>query len=103
MTFLDHLARLPEIDNISALIVEGDDGRELARIPNEEGKRGSLRVYHALMEEYGHLTPEAARRGLEWFAEKVDEARQSPGSHPNIDRLLDVIENNATLTIRAEY
>ncbi|MGL6205117.1 MAG: DUF2322 family protein, partial [Giesbergeria sp.] len=36
----------------------------------------------------GHITPAAARLGLEWYAEHTQDALAHPGKHPNIDRLL---------------
>ncbi|EDY86269.1 conserved hypothetical protein [gamma proteobacterium HTCC5015] len=102
MTFLEHLEQLPAIEQVQAVVLLDSDGKEVVRIPNAPGKRGSLKIYHALLTQYGALTPEAAQKGLEWFAEKVDEAKEQPGAHPNIDRLFDIVENKTTLSLRAE-
>ena len=53
-----------------------------------------------LAQTYGAITPDAARKGLELFAEHADDARQFPGRHPNIDRLLGLIEEKKTLRIK---
>ena len=52
------------------------------------------------MQTYGAITPDAARKGLELFVEHAEDARQHPGKHPNIDRLLDVIAGNKTFRIK---
>jgi hypothetical protein len=37
-------------------------------------------------------------RGLIYTAEHTEDAHNNPGKHPNIDRLLDVIDNETTLS-----
>jgi hypothetical protein len=46
----------------------------------------------------GH--PEAARKGLELYAEHTVDARQNPGKHPNIDRLLALAEGGELLRVK---
>lgn len=91
MAFADNLRQLPSIAHISALRLIDSAGVEAAVIENKPGKAGSLAVYHALAAKHGSITAEAAREGLDLFAEHTDDARQHPGKHPNIDRLLEVI------------
>jgi len=66
----------------------------------EAGSQGSLSVYNHLEQTYGALTPDAARQGLELFAEHSDDARAHPGKHPNIDRLFALIEEKKTLRVK---
>ena len=42
---------------------------------------------------------EAARHGLQVFAEHTPDARNRPGAHPNIDRLLAIADGGAALSI----
>ena len=88
MTFADNLKQLPRISHLSALQLLDSDGAVTATIENKPGQVGSLSVYNHLGQIYGAITVEAARKGLELYAEHTDEARQNPGKHPNIDRLL---------------
>jgi hypothetical protein len=44
------------------------------------------------------LDKTAAHQGLAWYAEHTADARQFPGKHPNIDRLL-ALENGACSTL----
>ncbi len=45
------------------------------------------------------MNSEAAEWALGVYGEFVAEARDEPGSHPNIDILLDVVERGAELTV----
>lgn len=89
MHFSDRLKQLPSPAHLAALHLLGADGQVLATIENKPGQAGSLAVYAALAALYGgHITPAAARLGLEWYAEHTQDALAHPGKHPNIDRLL---------------
>lgn len=80
---------LPAIDHLRGLDVLDADGALVHHIPAQPGKLGSLRIYHALALRFdGALHAEAVALGLRWFAEHVNAARHTPGSHPNIDVLL---------------
>ena len=51
-----------------------------------------MAIYSHLAQKYGgSLSPAAAQEGLDLYAEVVADARAHPGSHPNIDILLDVL------------
>ena len=58
------------------------------------GKMASVRIYSALREKFGgRLDSVAAKWALEAYGEDVvEEAKQAPGSHPNIDLLLKLTE-----------
>jgi hypothetical protein len=91
MSFKEVLATLPTIDHLAAL--ELYDGAALvARIDNKPGAAGSVRVYHALAQEFGEINLAAAEKGLAWYAEHTADARAFPGKHPNIDRLLAIVD-----------
>lgn len=91
MAFADNLQQLPTIDHLAELQLIDAQGQIAARIPNQPGKAGSLRLYAALAAKHGRIDVAAAQEGLELFAEHTEAARQHPGEHPNIDRLLDIV------------
>lgn len=95
-TFSDYLSQLPSIDHIEHCDILDENNTIIASIPNQTGKQGSLKVYNGLLEQFGELNTEAATTALTWFAEHVQDAKDNPGKHPNIDRLFDVIEQNQT-------
>jgi hypothetical protein len=100
MTFADNLKKLPGISHLAALNLLDADNTLLAAIENKPGSAGSVAVYNHLAQLYGAITPEAAKKGLELYAEHTEDARLHPGKHPNIDRLLRLIAENKTLRIK---
>lgn len=98
--FAANLKKLPGISHLAAINLLDADGNVVAAIENKAGSQGSLAVYNHLAQTYGAITPDAARKGLELFAEHAEDARQSPGKHPNIDRLIRLIEEKKTLRIK---
>lgn len=100
MAFADNLQQLPSIDHLAALQLIDAQGNVAATIPNEPGKAGSVRLYAALAAKHGRINVAAAQEGLELFAEHTESARQHPGSHPNIDRLLQVIASGQTYDVK---
>ena len=87
-TFAINLKQLPRISHIAALELIAADDTVVARIENRQGQTGSLAVYNHLGQIFGAITADAAKKGLEIFAEHTEDARANPGKHPNIDRLL---------------
>lgn len=100
MAFANNLQQLPSIDHLAALQLIDAQGNVAATIPNEPGKAGSVRLYAALAAKHGRINVAAAQEGLELFAEHTEAARQHPGSHPNIDRLLQVIASGQTYDVK---
>lgn len=98
-TFKDNLAQLPPIDGIARIDLVGEDGAVIATIENQPGKQGSLAVYNHLKQAFGRLDAKAAEHGLDLFAEHTADARERPGAHPNIDRLLDIAAGGAVMRI----
>ncbi|MDP1733799.1 MAG: DUF2322 family protein [Sulfuritalea sp.] len=88
MAFAENLKQLPRISHLTAIQLLDSDGGVAATIENKPGQTGSLSIYNHLGQIYGAITVEAAKKGLELYAEHTDDARQNPGKHPNIDRLL---------------
>ena len=98
--FAANLKKLPGISHLAAINLLDADGNILAVIENKAGSQGSLAVYNHLAQTYGAITPEAAKKGLEIYAEHTEDARLHPGKHPNIDRLIAVNDENATLRVK---
>jgi len=102
VSFADNLKQLPKISHLAALeLIEND--AVVATIENRPGQAGSLAVYNHLAQHYGAITPEAARRGLELFAEHAEDARANPGKHPNIDRLARLLTEPRTLRVKQVF
>ena len=91
MNFKDILETLPSIEHLTGLdVLNGET--VIHHIPAALGKLGSLRLYNALAEKFnGKLDRTSAQQGIEWFAEHVEDAKQNPGKHPNIDLLFKVV------------
>ena len=99
-TFAENLSQLPPVSHLSELQLIDAAGQVAATIENKPGKAGSLAVYNALAAKHGSLNVAAAQEGLALFAEHTESARQHPGSHPNIDRLFEVIASGRGYTVR---
>lgn len=97
--FKDNLAQLPGIEGIERIDLVDGKGTVVASIENKPGKQGSVAVYHYLKQAFGALDAKAAEHGLAVFGEHTDDARNRPGAHPNVDRLLDIVSGGETLRI----
>lgn len=99
-TFKANLGLLPSIEGLDRIDLIDDAGSVVASIENQPGKQGSLAVYHYLGDVFGALDAAAAEHGLAVFAEHTPDARQRPGAHPNIDRLIEIAGGAAPLRLR---
>ena len=97
--FKDNLAQLPAIDGIERIDLIDGQGAVVSDIENKPGKQGSLAVYHYLQQTFGQLDAQAAEHGLAVFAEHTTDARNRPGAHPNVDRLLAIAAGAPALRI----
>ena len=97
--FKDNLQQLPSIDGVQRIDLLDGSGAVVASIENQPGKQGSLAVYQYLHQAFGALDAKAAEHGLAIFAEHTADARNRPGAHPNIDRLLAIVAGGAPLRI----
>ena len=95
--FAENLKKLPGISHLAAINLLDSEGNLVVAIENKAGSQGSLAVYNHLAQTYGAITPDAAKKGLELYAEHTEDAHAHPGKHPNIDRLLELIAQNKTL------
>ena len=103
MAFAENLKQLPKVSHLEAMELIDREGGVVARIENKPGQAGSLVVYNHLAQLFGAITPDAARKGLELYAEHTADARANPGKHPNIDRLFGLVEREETLTIKQVF
>ncbi|MFI4983281.1 MAG: DUF2322 family protein, partial [Nevskiales bacterium] len=70
MAFSDNLKQLPGVAHLAALqLIDAADGELVATIENKPGQTGSLAVYNHLGQIFGAINADAAKKGLELFAE----------------------------------
>jgi len=103
MAFSDNLKTLPGISHLAALNLIDAADAVVGTIENKPGQAGSLAVYNHLAQIYGAITPEAAKKGIELYAEHSEDARLNPGKHPNIDRLIGLTERGETLRVKQVF
>ena len=101
-SFSENLQQLALVDGLQRLNLVGIDGETVAVIENAPGTQGSFRVYHHVAQKWGGIGSNAAQEALILFAEHADDARLHPGKHPNIDRLLEIVERNLHFEVRCE-
>jgi hypothetical protein len=103
MGFAENLKQLPKVSHLAALQLLGADGAVIATLENKPGQAGSLAVYNHLAQLYGAITAEAAKKGLELYAEHTVDAQASPGKHPNIDRLVTLVTEGGQLRVKQVF
>ena len=97
--FNDILATFANINNIKEIKLFDADGYETGNILNIPGSQGSIKLYNHLFLIFGELNTNAAIEGLGLYCEHVEDAKNNPGKHPNIDRLLNIVKTKETLRI----
>ena len=100
MAFADKLKTLPGVSHLAAIQLIDAAGAVVATIENKPGQAGSLAVYNHLAQIHGAITPTAAAQGIEIYSEHSEDARLNPGKHPNIDRLIGLVERGETLRVK---
>jgi hypothetical protein len=103
MAFAENLKALPRISHLLAIELLDAAGNVVATIENKQGQTGSLAVYNHLGQLYGAITAEAAKKGLELYAEHTADALAHPGKHPNIDRLRAIASEGGMLRVRHAF
>lgn len=100
VSFKENLQLLPSIEDLARIELVDQAGTLVASIENAPGKQGSLVVYRYLQQSFSTLDTIAAAHGLDVFAEHTADAKNRPGAHPNIDRLLEIVDGSAPLEIQ---
>ena len=103
MAFADNIKQMPGVTHLAAIQLLDAEGAVVAIIEHKPGQIGSLVLYNHLGQTFGAITPEAAKKGLELYAEHVADAQLHPGKHPNIDRLLAMGPDSATLRVKHQF
>lgn len=98
-SFKDNLQQLPSVEGVHRIDLIDGNGAVVAIIENQPGKQGSLAVYQYLKQSFDLLDETAAKHGLSVFAEHTADARNRPGAHPNVDRLLEIAAGGNPLQI----
>jgi hypothetical protein len=98
--FSDVLLTLDSADEVRRIELYHEDGKPAGVIENKPGSQGSIKVYHHLYKMYGAITLDAAVEGLALYAEHTEDAENCPGKHPNVDRLIEVLEEEEPLQIK---
>lgn len=103
MTFAENLKALPGISHLAAIELLDKEGAVVATIENMPGQAGSLAVYNHLGQTFGAITAEAAKKGLELYAEHTVDAQAHPGKHLNIDRLIRLLADGGQFRVRHKF
>lgn len=98
--FSDVLLTLDNTDDVKRIELYHEDGSAAGVIDNKPGSQGSVKVFHHLYKMYGGITLDAAVEGLSLYAEHTEDAENCPGKHPNVDKLINVLENEEPLTVK---
>ena len=98
--FKEILETFEDVSHVKKIILTNKYGKIVSTIENIPGSSGSIKLYHHLYLKFGELTIDAALKGIELYSEHSKEAKDYPGKHPNIDRLLDIIKNEKVLKIK---
>jgi hypothetical protein len=100
MSFAENLKKLPGISHVASVNLLDKEENVVATIENKAGSQGSLAVYNHLAQTYGSINLEAAKKGLEIFAEHTEDERVNPGKHPNIARLIAIEQGAPALRVK---
>lgn len=98
--FSDVLLTLDNTDHVKRIELYHENGNAAGVIDNKPGSQGSVKVFHHLYKMYGGITLDAAVEGLSLYAEHTEDAENCPGKHPNVDKLISVLENEEPLTVK---
>ncbi len=98
--FSDILLTLENADHIQRIELYYPNGKPAGVIENKPGSQGSIKVYNHLYKMFGEISMDAAVEGLALYCEHTEDAENCPGKHPNVDRLLNVLEDEQTLQVK---
>ncbi len=98
--FSDVLLTLDDASHVGRIALFNVDGSSAGVIENKPGSLGSIKVYYHLYKMYGEISLDAAVEGLSLYAEHTEDAENCPGKHPNVDRLLNILEDEMPLKVK---
>ncbi len=98
--FSDVLQTLDDASHVKRIELFRANGNPAGVIENKPGSQGSVKVYYHLFRMYGEISLDAAVEGLSLFAEHTADAENCPGKHPNVDRLLNILEDEQPLSVK---
>ena len=98
--FSENLKHLPKVDQVERIELSDSQGMPAGVIENKPGQSGSVAVYSYLLGKYGDINAAAAGEGLKLYGEHTEDAKENPGKHPNIDRLLLLVLTGSFFTGR---
>lgn len=98
--FSEVLQTLDDASHVQRIELYNNDGSPAGVIENKPGSQGSIKVYHHLWRMYGDISLDAAVEGLSLYAEHTEDAENCPGKHPNVDRLLNILEDEQPLKVK---
>ncbi len=98
--FSDVLLTLDDASHVERIELYNKDGNPAGVIENKPGSQGSLKVYYHLARMYGEISLDAAVEGLSLYSEHTEDAENCPGKHPNVDRLLNILEDEQPLSVK---
>jgi len=98
-SFKQILNVLPDIEHIDKINLYDLNDNLVDAIENMQGTQGSLKVYFYLYKNFKEINLSAAQKGLELFSGHTAEAKKNPGSHPNIDRLINIVKTSDALRV----
>ena len=98
--FSDVLQTLDDASHVQRIELFNNDGSPAGTLENKPGSQGSVKVYYHLFRMYGEISLDAAVEGLSLFAEHTADAENCPGKHPNVDRLLNLLEDEQPLKVK---
>ena len=98
--FKDILETLDDASHVKKIQLFDKEKNLISTIESKLGTLGSIRVYHHLWKTFGMIDINAAIEGVDLYSEHAENAQDSPGRHPNIDILMNVIENEEVLSVK---
>ena len=98
--FSDVLQTLDDASHVQRIELFNRDGSPVGVLENKPGSQGSVKVYYHLFRMYGEISLDAAVEGLSLYAEHTEDAENCPGKHPNVDRLLNILEDEQPLSVK---
>ncbi len=98
--FSDVLLSLDDASHVRRIELFDVNDKPAGVIENKPGSQGSIKVYHHLYKMFGEISLDAAVEGLSLYCEHTEDAENCPGKHPNVDRLLNILEDEQPLTVK---